>query len=88
MGAWAESAAGRQGADVAARRGDRCLCWYGCCSYIPPGQTEDRKIPLEVQLVGDDAPLYGITSEDDGRGYAATVLPFQAYGTLGRCKGQ
>lgn len=57
----------------------------GCdaCSYIPAGKSEDRKIPLEIFLRGDDAPLYGITSEDDGRGYAATVLPFQAYGTLG-----
>lgn len=28
------------------------------------------------------APTYGITLEDDGRGAAATVLPFTAYGTL------
>ena len=27
--------------------------------------------------------MYGTTNEDDGRGYAASVLPFQAYGALG-----
>ena len=28
--------------------------------------------------------LYGSTTEDDSRGYAATTLPFQAYGALGK----
>ena len=27
--------------------------------------------------------LYGATTEDEGKGYAATTLPFQAYGALG-----
>jgi peptidylprolyl isomerase len=41
-----------------------------------------RTIPLEVFAKGDDAPLYGVTLEDDGRGAAATVLPFSSFGTL------
>jgi cyclophilin family peptidyl-prolyl cis-trans isomerase len=30
--------------------------------------------------------LYGVTSEDDGRGYAAAVLPFQSYGAMGMAR--
>lgn len=29
--------------------------------------------------------MYGVTTEDDGRGYSATRLPFQAYGAMGTC---
>lgn len=35
-------------------------------------------------LQGDPDLLYGSTSEDDGRGYAASTLPFQSYGALGK----
>lgn len=30
--------------------------------------------------------MYGITTEDDGRGYVATVLPFQSTGALGMAR--
>ena len=42
-----------------------------------------RTIPLEIFVKQDAEPMYGTTTEDDGRGYSATRLPFQAYGTLG-----
>ena len=42
------------------------------------------RIPLEIALKGDKELLYGATSEDEGRGAEAVVLPFQSYGTLGR----
>lgn len=51
--------------------------------YVPAGSSSERTIPLEISLQGDDELLYGTTSEDDGRGYAASVLPFQSYGALG-----
>jgi len=51
--------------------------------YVPPGSKQERKIPLEIALKDDPDILYGSTSEDDGRGYAAAVLPFQAVGALG-----
>ena len=37
---------------------------------------------------GDDELLYGSTTEDDMRGYAATVLPFQSYGALGMARSE
>lgn len=43
---------------------------------------EMRTIPLEVFARGDKSPTYELTLEDDGRGTAATVLPFTSYGTL------
>jgi len=54
--------------------------------YVPPGQKEVRKLPLEIFVTQDDAPMYGVTSEDDGRGYSATRLPFQAYGAIGMAR--
>lgn len=36
----------------------------------------------------DEELLYGITSEDDGRGYAASVLPFQSTGALGMARNE
>lgn len=56
--------------------------------YIPPGQAQERKVPLEISLVGDKDLLYSSTSEEDGRGYAAAVLPFQAYGALGMARSE
>jgi hypothetical protein len=47
--------------------------------YVPPGKTEVRTIPLEILVKGDSAPTYGATTEDDARGYAATVMAFQLY---------
>lgn len=54
--------------------------------YVPPGSKEERKIPLELSILGDKELLYSATTEDDQRGYAATVLPFQAYGALGQAR--
>jgi len=42
-----------------------------------------RNIPLEIYVAGDKEAMYGVTSEDDARGFSATVLPFQAYGAIG-----
>lgn len=56
--------------------------------YVPPGKSEERKIPLEIALKDDKELLYGATSEDDGRGYQAAVLPFQAYGALGMARSE
>jgi peptidylprolyl isomerase len=41
-----------------------------------------RTVPLELFAKGDSQPLYGMTLEEDGRGAAATALPFSSYGTL------
>ncbi|CAN0113472.1 unnamed protein product [Discosporangium mesarthrocarpum] len=56
--------------------------------YIPPGASEPRKIPLEIAVKGDPFPMYSLTTEDDSRGYAATKLPFQAYGALGMARSE
>ena len=32
--------------------------------------------------------MYDTTSEDEGRGYAAATLPFQAYGALGMARNE
>ena len=44
----------------------------------------ESRVPLEIALKGDRELIYGATSEDEGRGAEAVVLPFQSYGTLGR----
>lgn len=60
----------------------------GVHGFVPAGATSERKIPLEISLKEDKELLYGVTSEDDGRGYAATVLPFQSYGALGMARSE
>ena len=47
-----------------------------------------RRIPLEVYPMGDKAPLYEATFDDDGRGGYAAALPFNAYGALGSARGE
>jgi len=54
--------------------------------YILEGSV--RTIPLEIAVAGDKEILYDATTEDDGRGYASTVLPFQAYGALGMARSE
>ena len=56
--------------------------------FVPAGSSEERTIPLEVAFKGDDELLYGVTSEDDGRGALAAVLPFQAFGALGMARSE
>ena len=45
-----------------------------------------RKIPLEISLKGDKELIYSSTVEDEGRGNAASVLQFQAYGAMGMAR--
>jgi cyclophilin family peptidyl-prolyl cis-trans isomerase len=54
--------------------------------FVPSGSEEVRKVPLEVFVKGDKAPMYGATFDDDGRGGYAAVLPFNAYGALGMAR--
>jgi peptidylprolyl isomerase len=35
---------------------------------------------------GDKQPMWGSTTEEDMRGYAATTLPFQSFGALGMAR--
>jgi hypothetical protein len=45
-----------------------------------------RKLPLEVFVKGDKAPLYSSTFDDDGRGGYAAALPFNAFGAMGMAR--
>jgi len=54
--------------------------------FVPAGDSKVRKIPLEVFVRGDKAPIYGTTFDDDGRGGYAATLPFNAYGALGMAR--
>mmetsp|Transcript_29103 Transcript_29103/g.48914 ORF Transcript_29103/g.48914 Transcript_29103/m.48914 type:complete len:426 (+) Transcript_29103:64-1341(+) len=56
--------------------------------YVPKGASKERTVPLEISLKGDKEILYGSTSEEDSRGYAAAVLPFQSYGAMGMARGE
>jgi cyclophilin family peptidyl-prolyl cis-trans isomerase len=56
--------------------------------YVPQGSSAERTIPVEIALKGEKELLYGTTSEDEGKGYAATVLPFQSYGALGMARSE
>ena len=48
--------------------------------FIEDGKV--RKIPFEIKVIGDKAPIYGETLEDLGRFNEDPQLPFNAYGTL------
>jgi peptidylprolyl isomerase len=51
--------------------------------YVDPKTGQERHVPLEIRISGDDAPVYNQTFEDLGRYKAEPVLPFATYGTLG-----
>ena len=51
--------------------------------YIDPRSKQERTVPLEIRIKGDQAPIYNLTFEDVGRFKAEAVLPFATYGTLG-----
>ncbi|MFM7312765.1 MAG: peptidylprolyl isomerase, partial [Cyanobium sp.] len=51
--------------------------------FVDPKSGRERHVPLEIRIVGDDAPIYNETFEDIGRYKAEPVLPFATYGTLG-----
>lgn len=52
----------------------------GTDGFIENGKV--RKIPFEIKVIGDKAPIYGETLEDLGRFNEDPQLPFNAYGTL------
>ena len=54
--------------------------------FVPAGKQEVRKVPLEVFVKDDKAPIYGATFDDDGRGGYAAAMPFNAYGALGMAR--
>jgi len=54
--------------------------------FVPEGQKEVRKVPLEVFVKGDKGPIYSETFDDDGRGGYAAALPFNSYGALGMAR--
>lgn len=56
--------------------------------YVDPDTGLKRTIPLEVFAKGDKQPTYGLTLEDDGRGYAATKLPFSVNGALAQARNE
>lgn len=56
--------------------------------YVDPDTGLKRTIPLEVFAKNDKAPTYGLTLEDDGRGYAATKLPFSVNGALAQARNE
>lgn len=51
--------------------------------YIDPKTKQQRQVPLEIRVTGEDAPFYSQTFEDLGRYKATAVLPFATLGTLG-----
>lgn len=54
--------------------------------FIDPKTKAYRRVPLEILVKGDDAPIYGSTLEDLGRYLEDPVLPFSAFGTLGMAR--
>ncbi|MGK7889279.1 MAG: peptidylprolyl isomerase [Leptolyngbyaceae cyanobacterium] len=50
--------------------------------FIDPDTNEERTIPLEVLVKGDQEPIYGFTMEQMGVTLNDPVLPFSAFGTL------
>lgn len=53
--------------------------------YVTAGGQE-RIIPLELSFKGDKEIVFGSDSEQEGRGSAAAVIPFQSYGALGMAR--
>lgn len=56
--------------------------------YVDPRTGTVRRIPLEIRVEGDPAPLYGTTLEAAGRYLDQPVLPFAAYGTLAMARNE
>ncbi|MEN9258332.1 MAG: peptidylprolyl isomerase [Gloeomargarita sp. GMQP_bins_120] len=56
--------------------------------YMDPRTGTVRRIPLEIRVEGDPAPLYGTTLEAAGRYLEKPVLPFAAYGTLAMARSE
>jgi len=50
--------------------------------FVDPATGELRKVPLEIMVDGETAPIYGATLEELGMYKATTTLPFNAFGTM------
>jgi peptidylprolyl isomerase len=51
--------------------------------YVDPATKQERQVPLEIKVPGEEAPFYNQTFEDLGMFKAEPVLPFASKGTLG-----
>ena len=51
--------------------------------YVDPKTGQQRRVPLEIRVPGQEEPYYNLTFEDLGQFKAEPVLPFNAKGTLG-----
>jgi peptidylprolyl isomerase len=51
--------------------------------FVDTGTQQERKVPLEIRIPGEEAPFYNQTFEDLGLFKAEPVLPFSSKGTLG-----
>ena len=51
--------------------------------FIDPVTKQERHVPLEIMVPGQEAPFYNQTFEDLGLFKAEPVLPFASKGTLG-----
>lgn len=54
--------------------------------FVDPATGQERTIPLELLVDGDDEPIYGFTLEELGLYQEKPVLPFAAFGTLGMAR--
>lgn len=54
--------------------------------FVDPQTQENRFIPLEIRVDGDDEPIYGEMLENLGIFNALPTLPFSAYGTVGMAR--
>ncbi|KAJ9526654.1 hypothetical protein QJQ45_017578, partial [Haematococcus lacustris] len=50
--------------------------------FVDPATGKIRRIPIEIRVQGDAAPIYEFSLEDLGRANDQPVLPFNAFGTL------
>jgi len=50
--------------------------------FVDPSTGELRKVPLEIMVDGEKAPIYGATLEELGMYKSTTTLPFNAFGTM------
>ncbi len=50
--------------------------------FKDPSTGKDRTVPLEIQIRGEDSPIYGTTLEDAGYYLPELALPFNAYGAI------
>ena len=54
--------------------------------FIDPATGQERTIPLEILVAGDEEPIYGFTLESLGLYQDPPALPFSAFGTMGKAR--